>query len=65
MDSRGAILLLKPQETAQTYAAKQLTNLIRVGGKRAEEALHRWIEPVGWIAVGLVVVVFIYFKFIR
>jgi membrane protein YqaA with SNARE-associated domain len=42
-----------------------LAGLIRVGGKRAEEALHRWIEPVGWIAVGLVVVVFIYFKFIR
>ena len=42
-----------------------LAGLIRLGGKRAEEALHRWIEPVGWAAVALVVAVFIYFKFIR
>lgn len=21
---------------------------IRIGGERAERALHRWIEPVGW-----------------
>ncbi len=42
-----------------------LAGLIRVGGKRAEEALHRWIEPIGWALVILVVAVFIYFKFIR
>ncbi|WP_066095640.1 YqaA family protein [Xanthomonas massiliensis] len=26
---------------------------IRLGGERAEAALHRWIEPLGWIASGL------------
>ncbi len=29
---------------------------IRLGGARAEAALHRWIEPVGWIAMVLLVV---------
>lgn len=28
---------------------------IRLGGARAEAALHRWIEPVGWIAMVLLV----------
>ena len=28
---------------------------IRIGGERAEKALHRYIEPVGWIATGLLV----------
>jgi membrane protein YqaA with SNARE-associated domain len=42
-----------------------LSGLIRLGGPRAEAALHRWIEPIGWLAVALVVAVFIYFKFIR
>lgn len=26
---------------------------IRIGGERAEAALHRWIEPIGWIALVL------------
>jgi hypothetical protein len=26
---------------------------IRLGGERAQAALHRWIEPVGWIALSL------------
>jgi membrane protein YqaA with SNARE-associated domain len=26
---------------------------IRLGGERAEAALHRWIEPLGWIAMAL------------
>ena len=26
---------------------------IKLGGARAEAALHRWIEPVGWLASGL------------
>lgn len=30
-----------------------LCGLIRVGGARAEAALHRWIEWVGWAAVAL------------
>jgi hypothetical protein len=42
-----------------------LSGLIRLGGPRAEAALHRWIEPIGWAAVALVVAAFIYFKFIR
>ena len=28
-----------------------LAGAIRIGGPRAEAALHRWIEPVGWIAL--------------
>jgi membrane protein YqaA with SNARE-associated domain len=42
-----------------------VAGLIRLGGSKAEAALHRWIEPIGWIAVGLLAAVFIYFKFIR
>lgn len=26
---------------------------IRVGGERAQIVLHRWIEPIGWVAVAL------------
>ncbi|PNS09677.1 hypothetical protein Lysil_1306 [Lysobacter silvestris] len=37
---------------------------IRIGGERAERALHRWIEPVGWIATVLIAVLvgYLYFK---
>lgn len=42
-----------------------LAGAIRLGGPRSEAVLHRWIEPIGWLAVGLLVAVFIYFKFIR
>ena len=42
-----------------------LAGVIRLGGKRAEEALHRWIEPIGWGVVALIVAAVIYFKFIR
>ncbi|TWI01068.1 membrane protein YqaA with SNARE-associated domain [Luteimonas cucumeris] len=28
---------------------------IRLGGERAEKALHRYIEPVGWVALGLLI----------
>ena len=28
-----------------------LAGAIRLGGERAEAALHRWIEPVGWIGL--------------
>lgn len=31
---------------------------IRIGGPRAEAALRRWIEPVGWIALLLLVAIF-------
>lgn len=42
-----------------------LAGLIRLGGKRAEEALHRWIEWIGWGLVALIILAIIYFKFIR
>ena len=34
-----------------------LAGAIRLGGPRAAAAVHRWIEPLGWIAVSLLVVV--------
>jgi membrane protein YqaA with SNARE-associated domain len=34
-----------------------LAAAIRIGGERAEAALHRWIEPVGWIATLLLLAV--------
>ncbi len=30
-----------------------LAGAIKLGGARAEAALHRWIEPVGWVALAL------------
>ena len=42
-----------------------VSGLIRLGGKRAEAWLHRWIEPIGWAVVALIVAVVIYFKFLR
>jgi len=42
-----------------------LAGLIRIGGKRAEEALHRWIEWIGWALIVLIVALVVYFKFVR
>ena len=42
-----------------------LAGLIRLGGTRAEQALHRWIEWIGWGVIVLILCVGIYFKFIR
>ncbi len=42
-----------------------LCGLIRLGGERAEKALHTWIEWIGWVLVALIVLCVIYFKFIR
>lgn len=42
-----------------------LAGLIRLGGERAEQALHRWIEWIGWALVGLVILIIIYFSFFR
>ncbi len=36
---------------------------IRLGGERAELALRRWIEPIGWIVTALVVALVAYFIF--
>lgn len=33
-----------------------VSGAIKLGGARAEAALHRWIEPLGWIASGLLLV---------
>jgi hypothetical protein len=38
---------------------------IRLGGKRAEEALHRWIEWIGWGILALLAGLFVYFRFMR
>ena len=37
-----------------------LAGAIRLGGERAEKALHRYIEPVGWVALILLVFAFGY-----
>lgn len=42
-----------------------VAGVIRLGGSRAEAAIHRWIEPIGWIVTALIAALFIYFKFIR
>ena len=42
-----------------------LAGLIRLGGERAEQALHRWIEWIGWGVLALAAGLFIYFRFIR
>jgi membrane protein YqaA with SNARE-associated domain len=42
-----------------------LCGLIRLGGERAEKALHTWIEWIGWGLVALIVLIAIYFKFIH
>lgn len=42
-----------------------LAGLIRIAGPKAEAALHRSIEWIGWAALILLAMVIIYFKFIR
>ncbi len=42
-----------------------LCGLIRLGGKRAEEALHRWIEWIGWAVIALIVLAVLYFEFLH
>lgn len=42
-----------------------LAGVIRLAGPRAEAALHRWIEWIGWAVVGALILAIIYFKFIR
>jgi len=38
---------------------------IRIGGERAERALHRWIEWIGWGLVIMIVALIVYFKYLR
>jgi membrane protein YqaA with SNARE-associated domain len=42
-----------------------VAGVIRLGGKRAEEALHRWIEWIGWAVIALIVGLVIYLKYFR
>ncbi len=42
-----------------------LAGVIRLGGARAEQALHRWIEWIGWGLIVLVAVVVVYLRFGR
>ena len=42
-----------------------LCGLIRLGGERAEKAIHRWIEWIGWLVVALIVLLVIYFGYLR
>ena len=42
-----------------------VAGVVRLMGKRGEDLLHRWIEPIGWAVIALIALVVIYFKFIR
>lgn len=42
-----------------------LCGLIRLGGERAEKAIHRWIEWIGWLLVLLIVLIVIYWRYLR
>ncbi len=42
-----------------------LAGLIRLGGKRVEAALHRWIEWIGWGVIVLLILIVIYFRFLH
>lgn len=39
-----------------------VAGLIMLGGERAERTLHRYIEPVGWVALALLVVLIVALK---
>jgi membrane protein YqaA with SNARE-associated domain len=40
-----------------------LCGLIRLGGERAEKAIHRWIEWIGWALIVLIVALVVYLKY--
>ena len=42
-----------------------LCALIRLGGEKAEAAIHRWIEWIGWALIALIVLLVIYLKYLR
>jgi membrane protein YqaA with SNARE-associated domain len=42
-----------------------VSGAIRLGGERAEKALHRWIEWIGWGLVVLIVALIVYLKYLR
>jgi len=42
-----------------------LCGVIRLGGEKAEQTVHKWIEWIGWALVALIVLAVIYFKFLH
>jgi membrane protein YqaA with SNARE-associated domain len=42
-----------------------LCGLIKLGGNKAEAAIHRWIEWIGWSLIALIVLLIVYFRFLR
>lgn len=42
-----------------------LAGVIRIAGPKAEAALHRWVEWIGWAVLIAIAVTIIYFKFLR
>ena len=42
-----------------------VAGVIRLGGERAQAALHRWIEWIGWSVLVLIAGLIVYFKFVR
>ena len=42
-----------------------LCGAIRLGGEKAEQTVHKWIEWIGWGLLALVVLAVVYFKFLH
>jgi len=42
-----------------------LCGLIRLGGEKAEQRIHRWIEWIGWSVIALLVLLVIYLRYLR
>jgi len=42
-----------------------LCGVIRLGGNKAEAAIHRWIEWIGWGVIALIVLLVVYFRYLR
>jgi membrane protein YqaA with SNARE-associated domain len=40
-----------------------LCGLIRLGGERAEQAIHKWIEWIGWTLLALIVLLIVYLRY--
>ncbi|MBS0516672.1 MAG: DedA family protein [Proteobacteria bacterium] len=42
-----------------------LCGAIRLGGEKAEQTVHKWVEWIGWGLLALVVLAVVYFKFLH
>ena len=40
-----------------------VAGLIRLGGKKLERSLRKWVDLIGWLVMALIVIVFLVFKF--